>query len=121
MPVVTEFFKYREFNQQYRSFTGREQKKYTKNCACGLGQYKEYSAKVKEMFPDKKIPTVEYLKERQTKLREQYAQSSAEYNFYKKEADRLVQQIQKKRQSQKTVERCLQNEQAAKRKKNQLE
>ena len=79
------------------------------------------SHKVKELFPDRKIPTVEYLKERQTKLREQYAQSSAEYNFYKKEADRLAQQIQKKRQSQNTALRYLQNEQAAKRKKSQLE
>ena len=106
-------------NRIYDNLT--EMQPYAKNCAYELGQYKEFSAKVKELFPDKKIPTVEYLKERQTKLREQYAQSSAEYNFYKKEADRLAQQIQKKRQSQKTVERYLQNEQAAKRKKNQLE
>ena len=121
LPVVTEYYKYRGFFQQYRSLTGKEQKKYAKNCAYELGQYKEYFAKVKEMFPDKKIPTAQYLKERQTKLREQYAKSSAEYNFYKKEADRLAQQIQKKRQSQKTALRYLQNEQAAKRKKNQLE
>ncbi len=121
LPVLSEFFKYREFNQQYRSLTGREQKKYAKNCAYELEQYKEYSAKVKEMFPDKKIPTVEYLKEMQTKLREQYAKSSAEYNFYKKEADRLARQIQQKCDSQRTVQRYLQNEEAAKRKKNQLE
>ena len=86
-----------------------------------MEQYKEYSAKVKEMFPDKKIPTVEYLKEMQTKLREQYVKSSAEYNFYKKEADRLARQIQQKRDSQRTVQRYLQNEEATKRKKNQLE
>ena len=29
--------------------------------------FQEYSAKVKELFPDKKIPTAQYLKERQTK------------------------------------------------------
>ena len=50
-----------------------------------------------------------------------YTFYKAEYNFYKKEADRLAQQIQKKRQSQNTALRYLQNEQAAKRKKSQLE
>ncbi|WP_024857287.1 hypothetical protein [Ruminococcus albus] len=43
------------------------------------------------------------------------------YGNREKETDRLAQQIQKKRQSQKTLDRYLQNEQAAKRKKNQLE
>jgi len=54
-------------------------------------------------------------------LREHFEKRSAEYNFYKKEADRLARQIQQKRDSQKTIDRYLQNEQAAKRKKNQLE
>ena len=121
LPVVTEYYKYRGFFQQYRSLTGKEQQKYAKKCAYELAQYKEAFDKVKIMFPDTKTPTAEVLRKQQTKLREQYAKSSAEYNFYKKEADRLAQQIQKKRQSQKTVERYLQNEQAAKRKKSQLE
>ena len=86
-----------------------------------LGQYSEFLTKAKMMFTDKKIPTIEYLRERQTKLREQYAEISAEYEFYTKEADRLARQIQQKRDSQRTIDRDLQNEQATKRKKNQLE
>ena len=54
-------------------------------------------------------------------IQEQYNEHSAEYNAAKKESDRLAQQIQKKRQSQKTLDRYLQNEQAAKKKKSQLE
>lgn len=121
LPVVTEYYKYREHYQHYRSLTGREQQKYAKKCAYELGQYKEAFAKVKTMFPDTKPPTAEVLRKQQTELREQYDKSSAEYNFYKKEADRLARQIQQKRDSQKTIDRYLQNEQTAKRKKNQLE
>ena len=51
----------------------------------------------------------------------EYARMSAERKAYKKEADRLSRLAQQKRDSQKTVQRYLQNEQAAKRKKNQLE
>lgn len=121
LPVVTEYYKYRGHYQHYRSLTGREQQKYAKKCAYELGQYKEAFAKVKTMFPDTKPPTAEVLRKQQAELREQYDKSSAEYNFYKKEADRLARQIQQKRDSQKTVQRYLQNEEAAKRKKNQLE
>ena len=46
---------------------------------------------------------------------------SAERTAYKKEADRLSRLAQQKRDSQRTVKRYLQNEQAAKRNKGQLE
>lgn len=121
LPVVEEYFKYRGHYQHYRSLTGRKQQKYVKKCSYELEQYREASAKVKTMFPDKKIPTAEVLHKQQTELREQFEKRSAEYNYYKKEADRLSRQIQQKRDSQKTIDRYLQNEQAAKRKKNQLE
>ena len=121
IPIVKEYLKCREFYQQYRSLLGKEKEKYAKNCAYELGQYKELSAKIRELFPDKKIPTVELLRKRQTKLQEQYAEKSAEYDTAKKESDRLAKQIQKKRDSQKTLDRYLQNEQDTKRKKNTLE
>ena len=49
------------------------------------------------------------------------AEQSEVYTESKKEADRLSRLARQKRDSQKTVQRYLQNEQAAKRKKNQLE
>ena len=73
------------------------------------------------MFPDTKIPTAEVLRKQQTELREQFEKRSAEYNYYKKEADRLSRMAQQNLDSQRTIDRYLQNEQAAKRKKNQLE
>ena len=121
IPLVEEYYKYRGHYQHYRSLTGREQQKYAKKCSYELEQYKAAFAKVKTMFPDTKTPTAEVLRKQQTELREQYDKILAEYNFYKKEADRLARQIQQKRDSQKTIDRYLQNEQAAKRKKNQLE
>ena len=121
LPLVREYYEYKKYYRQYRSLTGREQQKYAKKCSYELEHYQEVRSKVLAFFPDKKIPTVELLEQRQTKLKTQYAERSAEYNSAKKESDRLAQQIQKKRQSQKTVERYLQNEQATKRKKNTLE
>jgi hypothetical protein len=121
IPVITDFMKYREFQQQYRSLSGREQQKYAKNNSYELAQYKELLKKIKEFFPDKTIPTVEQLRKEQTKLQKQYAKQSAVYTESKKEADRLARLARQKRDSEKTVQRYLQNEQAAKRKKNQLE
>ena len=103
------------------SLTGKEKQKFAKKCSYELEQYKAAFAKVKTMFPDTKTPTAETLRKQQTELREQFEKRSAEYNYYKKEADRLARQIRQKRDSQKTIDRYLQNEQAAKRKKNQLE
>ena len=121
IPVVEEYFKYRGHYQHYLSLTGKEKQKFAKNCSYELEQYKAAFAKVKTMFPDTKTPTAETLRKQQTELREQFEKRSAEYNYYKKEADRLARQIRQKRDSQKTIDRYLQNEQAAKRKKNQLE
>ena len=121
LPVVREYLKYREFNQQYRSLTGKAKEKYAKSFAYELEQYREQLKKIKEFFPDKVVPSVEVLEKQQSNLQKQYAEKSAEYSTAKKESDRLAQQIQKKRQSQKTLDRYIQNEQAAKRKKNQLE
>ena len=121
LPTVEEFYKYRTFHMEYKSLTGEEKKKYAKQCSYELSEYDRLLPQVLELFPDKKIPTVELLKKQQTKLQKQYAEKSAEYNAFKKESDRLAQQIQKKRQSQNTLDRYIQNERAAKRKKNQLE
>ena len=52
---------------------------------------------------------------------ESYADLSAERKALKKEADRLSRLAQQKRDSQRTLARYMQNEQAAKRKKGQLE
>ena len=56
-----------------------------------------------------------------TQIVQHCPEQSAERTAYKKEADRLSRLAQQKRDSQRTVQRYLQNEQAAKRKKGQLE
>lgn len=79
------------------------------------------SAELLKYFPEGKVSTVKHLKEEMEELQKQYAEKSAEYDTAKKEADRLSKQIQKKRQSQKILDRYIQNEQETKRKKNSLE
>ena len=58
-----------------------------------------------------KIPSPDLLKKKLKMIQEQYNEHSAEYDAAKKKSDRLARQIQKKRQSQKTLDRYLQNEQ----------
>ena len=100
---------------------GKEQTKFGKQCAYELSEYDRLFAKIREIIPEGKVPSPELLRKQLEKIQEQYNEQSAKYDTAKKEADRLAQQIQKKRQSQKTLDRYLQNEQAAKRKKGQLE
>ena len=121
LPLVKDFVKYMDIHKKYKSLTGKEQTKYSKQFSYELSEYDRLLAKIREIIPEGKIPSPDLLNKRLEKIQEQYTEQSAEYNAAKKETDRLAQQIQKKRQSLKTVERYLQNEQAAKRKKNQLE
>ena len=86
-----------------------------------LDEYNKAYKKLIELFPDGHIPKLSKLKAELEKARTDYAQQSAERKVLKKEADRLSRLAQQKRDSQKTIQRYLQNEQAAKRKKNQLE
>ena len=121
LPLVNEFIKYKDIHKKYKSLTGREQKKFGKQCSYELSEYDRILAKIREIIPEGKIPSPDLLKKKLKMIQEQYNEHSAEYNAAKKESDRLAQQIQKKRQSQKTLDRYLQNEQAAKKKKGQLE
>lgn len=121
LPLVEEVVKYTEIHKRYKSLTGKEQTKFGKQCSYELSEYDRLFAKIREIIPEGKVPSPELLRKQLEKIQEQYNEQSAKYDTSKKEADRLAQQIQKKRQSQKTLDRYLQNEQAAKRKKSQLE
>ena len=121
LPLVEEVVKYADIHKRYKSLTGKEQTKFGKQCAYELLEYDRLFAKIREIIPEGKVPSPELLRKQLEKIQEQYNEQSAKYDTAKKEADRLAQQIQKKRQSQKTLDRYLQNEQAAKRKKSQLE
>jgi len=121
LPLVEEVVKYTGIHKKYKSLTGKDQTKFGKQCSYELAEYDRLFAKIREIIPEGKIPSPELLRKQLEKIQEQYNEQSAKYDTSKKEADRLAQQIQKKRQSQKTLDRYLQNEQAAKRKKSQLE
>ena len=86
-----------------------------------LDEYHKAYKKLIELFPDAHIPKLSKLKTELEKARTEYAEQSAERKALKKEADRLSRLAQQKRDSQKTLARYMQNEQAAKRKKSQLE
>lgn len=121
LPLVEEVIKYTDIHKRYKLLTGKEQTKFGKQCSYELSEYDRLLAKIREIIPEGKVPSPELLRKQLEKIQEQYNEQSAKYDISKKEADRLAQQIQKKRQSQKTLDRYLQNEQAAKRKKSQLE
>lgn len=121
LELVEEFVKYIDIHKNYKSLTGREQTKFGKQCSYELSEYDRLRAEIRKIIPEGKIPSPELLNKKLKEIQTKYAEQSAEYNAAKKESDRLAQQIQKKRQSQKTIQQYLQNEQAAKRKKNQLE
>ena len=114
LPLVEEVIKYTEIHKRYKSLTGKEQTKFGKQCSYELSEYDRLFAKIREIIPEGKVPSPELLRKQLEKIQEQYNEQSAKYDTSKKEADRLAQQIQKKRQSQKTLDRYLQNEQAAK-------
>ncbi len=121
LPLVEEVVKYTGIQKKYKSLTGKEQTKFGKQCSYELSEYDRLFAKIREIILEGKVPSPELLRKQLEQIQEQYNEQSAKYDTAKKEADRLAQQIQKKRQSQKTLDRYLQNEQAAKRKKSQLE
>jgi len=86
-----------------------------------LDEYHKAYKKLIELFPDAHIPKLSKLKTELEKAQTEYAEQSAERKALKKEADRLSRLAQQKRDSQRTLARYMQNEQAAKRKKGQLE
>ncbi len=76
---------------------------------------------MKRLFPDGNVPKLKDLRTELDTVKQQYADLRAERKALKKEADRLSRLAQQKRDSQRTLARYMQNEQAAKRKKSQLE
>ena len=121
---ISAIEKYHEFvayHKKYTSLEGKSKKKYGENCRYELDQYHECRKKLKELFPDGIIPKIKDLQDELKKAREDYAKMSAERKALKKEADRLSRLAQQKRDSQRTLARYMQNEQAVKRKKGQLE
>jgi hypothetical protein len=121
IPAIEEYRKYKVYYKNYTSLEGKAKKKYGENCRYELDQYHECRKKLKELFPDGIIPKIKDLQDELKKAREDYAKMSAERKALKKEADRLSRLAQQKRDSQRTLARYMQNEQAAKRKKSQLE
>ena len=121
IPAIEEYRKYKVYYKTYSSLEGKAKKKYGENCRYELDQYHECRKKLKELFPDGIIPKIKDLQDELKKAREDYAKMSAERKALKKEADRLSRLAQQKRDSQRTLARYMQNEQAAKRKKSQLE
>lgn len=121
IPAIEEYRKYKVYYKNYSSLEGKAKKKYGENCRYELDQYHECRKKLKELFPDGIIPKIKDLQDELKIARQDYAKMSAERKALKKEEDRLSRLAQQKRDSQRTLARYMQNEQAAKRKKSQLE
>ncbi len=121
IPAIEKYHEFVEYHKKYTSLEGKEKIKYKSDFCPELDEYNKAYKKLIELFPDGHIPKLSKLKTELENTRKEYAELSAERTAYKKEADRLSRLAQQKRDSQRTVKRYLQNEQAAKRKKGQLE
>ena len=119
--VIEKFNKFHPYHKQYVSLEGKAKTKYKSDYSYELSEYREVYQKMKELFPDGNAPKLKDLRAERDKVQKEYDELCAERTAYKKEADRLSRLARQKRDSQKTIQRYLQNEQAAKRKKNQLE
>lgn len=121
IPAIEKYHEFVEYHKKYTSLEGKEKTKYKSDFCHELDEYNKAYKKLIELFPDGHIPKLSKLKTELENTRKEYAELSAERTAYKKEADRLSRLAQQKRDSQRTVKRYLQNEQAAKKKKGQLE
>ena len=121
IPIIEKFNKFHPYHKKYVSLEGKAKTKYKSDHSYELSEYREVYQKMKELFPDGNPPKLKDLRAERETVQKEYDELCAERTAYKKEADRLSRLARQKRDSQKTVQRYLQNEQAAKRKKNQLE
>ena len=121
IPAIEKYHEFVEYHKKYTSLEGKAKTKYKSDFCYELDEYHKAYKKLIELFPDAHIPKLSKLKTELEKARTDYAQQSAERKALKKEADRLSRLAQQKRDSQRTLARYMQNEQAAKRKKGQLE
>jgi len=121
IPAIEKYHEYLKYHKKSASLEGKAKKKYKSDFCYELDQYQEAYKKLIELFPDGKVPALKKLRDELESTKTEYAKLNAERKAYKKEADRLSKLAQQKRQSQKTIDRYLQNEKAAKRKKGQLE
>lgn len=121
IPIIEKFNKFHPYHKQYVSLEGKAKTKYKSDYSDELSEYREVYQKMKELFPDGNAPKLKDLRTERDKVQKEHDKLCSERTAYKKEADRLSRLARQKRDSQKTIQRYLQNEQAAKRKKNQLE
>ena len=121
IPAIEKYHEFVAYHKKYTSLEGKAKTKYKSDFCYELDEYHKAYKKLIELFPDAHIPKLSKLKTELEKARTDYAQQSAERKALKKEADRLSRLAQQKRDSQRTLARYMQNEQAAKRKKGQLE
>ena len=121
IPVIEKYNKYVKYHRECSSLEGRKKKKYESDFCYELDQYREAYQEMKRLLPDGNVPKLKDLRTELDTVKQQYADLSAERKALKKEADRLSRLVQQKRDSQRTLARYMQNEQAAKRKKSQLE
>ena len=121
IPAIEKYHEFVAYHKKYTSLEGKAKTKYKSDFCYELDEYHKAYKKLIELFPDAHIPKLSKLKTELEKARTDYAQQSAERKALKKEADRLSRLAQQKRDSHRTLARYMENEQAAKRKKGQLE
>ena len=72
LPLVEEVIKYTDIHKRYKSLTGKEQTKFSKQCAYELSEYDRLFAKIREIIPEGKVPSPALLRKQLEKIQEQY-------------------------------------------------
>ena len=93
IPMITEFRKYHSIHKEYRKLTGKEKKKFAERCSYELQRYDELAEQLKARYPEKVIPTVEMVQKTLDNFQTEYDKASKEYQFYKKEMNRIANDI----------------------------
>lgn len=78
--VFRENLKYKDCYKDYKSLSGRKQKKYEKENSYELQRYRETLAKAREWYPDQKMPSVKSLTEQRDKLIAERTAMNTEYS-----------------------------------------
>lgn len=117
LPKMKEFEHYAQFHQTAKTLQGKELEKFRKKVSYELEQYRTLLKEVREWYPSSTVPTVKALEKRRERLAEEYTSKKANAEYLEKESLRLSGLADRKRNSQKTVQKYLENEQEVKRKK----
>ena len=91
LEVLRDFRKYRQFNDNVQTLSGRAEKKYRKEHSYELSEYQRVKGKILELYPDGHIPKAENVEKHIEALIAERTQKNGEYNALSVKVKELTQ------------------------------